>query len=90
MTAAEYQNMLKGKGSSRVRSPSKKPEKKAQSGQEQMDLSEPDECKVLDCVTINSKAQYAEYNQADGYIRVDFEGQEYYVTASKKKPKKAR
>jgi hypothetical protein len=55
--------------------------KKVQSGEEQMDLSEPDECKVLDCVTINSKAQYVEYNSK--YIEVKYEGQTYHISARK-------
>jgi hypothetical protein len=81
MTAEEYRNLHKGKGNSRVRSPSKKPDKKVQSGEEQMDLSEPDECKVLDCVTINQKAQYVEYNSK--YIEVKYEGQTYHISARK-------
>jgi hypothetical protein len=55
--------------------------KKVQGATAEMDLSEPDECKVLDCVTINAKAQYAEYNSK--YIEVKYEGQTYHISARK-------
>jgi hypothetical protein len=81
MSLEDYKNSPKGKGNSRVRSPSKKPDKKVQGATAEMDLSEPDECKVLDCVTINSNAQYVEYNSK--YIEVKYEGQTYHISARK-------